>query len=181
MNLEEKTLSKKYLYNGRIINLRTDTALLPNGNHALREVVEHPGGVGVAALTENEELLLVKQFRYPYQQILLEIPAGKRDPGESPLECGRRELKEETGVSAENFFYLGELYPTPGYCDEVIHIFAARDLSFGQSTPDADEFVEYEKVPFKTAVDLVMSGEIKDAKTQLAILKIQLLKQQGVL
>lgn len=180
MNLEEKTLSQKYLYNGKIIKLRTDTALLPNGRNALREIVEHPGGVGVAALTENDELILVRQFRYPYQQLLLEIPAGKNDLGENPLVCGKRELKEETGITAESFVYLGELYPTPGYCDEVIHIFAARKLSFGECSPDPDEFVEYEKLPFEKAVNLVMSGKIKDAKTQLAILKIKQLKEKGL-
>jgi len=124
MNLEEKQLKKEYIYNGRIINLRRDEALLPNGNTALREVIEHPGGVCVAALTDENEVLMVRQFRYPYSEVVLEIPAGKRDHiGEEPLECGIRELKEETGAVAEKFIPLGELYPSPGYCGEIICIF----------------------------------------------------------
>ena len=180
MNLEEKQLSKEYLYNGKIINLRLDEALLPNGNTALREVVEHPGGVCVAALTDNDEVLLVRQFRYPYSEIILEIPAGKRDhQGESPLECGMRELKEETGATAKNFFSLGELYPTPGYVDEVIFMYGATDLTFGDTCPDEDEFLSIEKIPLDTLVDKIMSGEIKDAKTQAAILKLKHLKDEG--
>ena len=109
MNLEEKTLSRDYAYKGRIINLRVDEAELPNGKTAKREVVEHNGGVCVAALTEDNEILLVKQFRYPYQEVIYEIPAGKRDGDENPLDCGMRELKEETGMTAEKFIPLGQL------------------------------------------------------------------------
>ena len=116
MNLEEKTLSQSYPYRGSIINLRLDEALLPNGATARREVVEHPGGVCVAALTDREELLFVRQFRYPYGQVLLELPAGKLSAGEDPLECGKRELREETGAKAQQYLSLGKLYPSPGYC-----------------------------------------------------------------
>lgn len=180
MNLSEKQLNKKYIYNGKIINLRGDDALLPNGNTALREVVEHPGGVCVAALTDNKELLLVKQFRYPYMEEILEIPAGKRDSNdEAPLECGKRELREETGATAEKFLFLGELYPTPGYCDEVIYIYAATGLTFGDTDPDEDEFLEIQKIPFGEVLERVMSGEIKDAKTQVAVLKLKCLMDRG--
>ena len=116
MNLNEQPMSADYKYRGRIINLRVDTALLPNGSSATREVVEHPGGVCVAALTEDGCLLFVRQFRYPYQKVLLELPAGKLDPGEDPLEAGKRELREETGAEAARYESLGELYPSPGYC-----------------------------------------------------------------
>lgn len=180
MNLEEKQLKAEYLYKGKIINLRRDDALLPNGNTAIREVVEHPGGVCVAALTENNEVLMVRQFRYPYFEIVLEIPAGKRDSkDENPLECGRRELKEETGAIAKKFIPLGELYPTPGYCGEIIWLYAATGLTFGEQNPDEDEFLTVEKVPLEKAVDMIMSGEIKDAKTQTAILKLKLLQDNG--
>lgn len=182
MNLEEKQISYDYIYKGKIINLRKDTALLPDGNTALREVVEHPGGVCVAAITEKNEILMVRQFRYPYMENVLEIPAGKRDKGnESPLECGKRELKEETGAVAEKFIDLGQLYPTPGYCGEIIWLYAATGITFGQAQPDSDEFLSVEKIPFEKAVDMVLEGEIKDAKTQTAILKIKLLKDKGIL
>ena len=177
MNLEEKQLKAEYIYKGRIINMRRDEALLPNGKTAAREVVEHPGGVCVAALTDTDEVLFVRQFRYPYSEIVLEIPAGKRDRlDEDPLECGKRELREETGAIAENFFSLGTLYPTPGYCGEIIWMFGATGISFGNTDPDNDEFVETVKIPLKKAVEMIMNGEIKDAKTQAAVLKLKLLK-----
>ena len=180
MNLEEKELSREYIYKGKIINMRRDTALLPDGREAFREVVEHPGGVAVAALTENDEILMVRQFRYPYGEVILEIPAGKRaDKNEVPIECGRRELREETGAVAENFFSLGELYPTPGSVDEIIYIFGATNLTFGDTDPDDDEFLEVERIPLEKAVEMVLSGEIKDAKTGLAVLKLKLLRDNG--
>ena len=180
MNLEEKQLKSEYLYKGKIINLRRDEALLPNGNTAGREVIEHPGGVCVAALTDNDEVLTVKQFRYPYSEVILEIPAGKRDhTGENPLECGFRELKEETGATAENFFFLGELYPSPGYVGEIIWMYGATGLTFGETCPDEDEFLDVEKIPLQEFVERIMSGEIKDAKTQAAVLKLKYLKDNG--
>lgn len=180
MNLEEKQIKSEYIYEGRIIKLRKDDALLPNGAIAVREVIEHNGGVCVAALTENDEILMVRQFRYPYSEIVLEIPAGKRDSiNEDPFECGKRELKEETGATAENYFYLGELYPSPGYCGEIIWLYGATGLSFGEQDTDDDEFLTVEKIPLNNAVEMIMNGEIKDAKTQAAVLKMKLLKDQG--
>ena len=172
MNLIETPLSSETIYDGKIIRVRLDNARLPNGAEALREVVEHPGGVCVAALTDKEELLFVRQFRYPYQEVVWELPAGKRDRNEeTPLDCGKRELREETGAVAERYRSLGTLYPTPGYCDEVIHLFLAQGLSFEDADPDEDEFVEVERVPLKEAVERVLRGEIPDAKTQVAVLK----------
>ncbi len=180
MNLKETTQSQEYLYKGRIINLRRDTVSLPDGKEALREVVEHNGGVCVAALTDKDELLFVRQFRYPYMEELLEIPAGKRDSAdEEPLSCGKRELLEETGAKAEEWISLGELYPSPGYCAEHIWIFLAVGLSFGEQHLDADEFLEVERIPLETATEMVLNGEITDAKTQAAVLKVALMKQQG--
>ena len=174
MNLTEKQLTKEYIFKGKIINVRRDTALIPDGSTAIREVVEHNGGVCVIALTDNNEILFVKQFRYPYMEEVLEIPAGKRDSlNEGPLECGKRELKEETGATAKRFIDLGKLYPTPGYCGEIIWMFAALDLDFGDCDPDDDEFLEISKIPLDKAVEMVMKGELKDAKTQTAILKLK--------
>lgn len=182
MNFEEKQLKEEYLYKGKIINLRRDEALLPDGSTAIREVVEHPGGVCVAALDENNNLLFVRQFRYPYMETTLEIPAGKRDKGgEDPLLCGKRELREETGAVAKNYISLGELYPTPGYCGEIIYMYAATDLTFGECDPDDDEFLAVERIPLEKAVEMVLSGEIKDAKTQTAVLKVKLLRDKAVL
>ena len=172
MNLKEETLTREYRFNGRIINLRTDRVRLPNGAEAGREVVEHPGGVCVAPLTDDHELLFVRQYRYPYEEVVLELPAGKRDKnGEEPLECGKRELQEETGAVAAEYISLGEVYPSPGYCDEIIYLYLAKGLDFGEARPDEDEFVEVERIPLERAVEMVMSGEIVDAKTQIAVLK----------
>ena len=148
MDLFEKQLSSEYFYRGKIINMRVDSVLLPDGNEALREMVEHPGGVCVAPLTEDGQVIFVRQFRYPYGEEVLEIPAGKReDPAEDPLECGKRELLEETGATAERFLYLGKIYPTPGYTNELLHLYAATGLSFGEACPDEDEFLFLEKLP----------------------------------
>lgn len=176
MDLYEKQISSKYIFKGRIISVRVDEAKLPNNAIASREVVEHNGGVCVVPLTDDNQVLMVEQFRYPYSEVVLEIPAGKRDGDEEPLKCGIRELKEETGAVAENIEFLGELYPSPGYCDEIIYMYLATGLSFGETDPDEDEFLNIKKIPLKTAVDMVLKGEIKDAKTQTAILKVAINK-----
>ena len=173
MNLEEKQLSFEYKFEGKIIKLRVDQALLPNGATATREVVEHNGGICVVPLTDKNEVFMVEQYRYPYSEVVLEIPAGKRDGNEEPLEGGKRELKEETGAVAENYTFLGELYPTPGYCGEIIYMYLATGLSYGETDPDEDEFLNLKKIPLETAVEMIMNGEIKDAKTQAAILKVE--------
>jgi len=181
MNLTEKTLSKNRIFDGRIINLRVDAVELPNGQPATREVVEHPGGVCVAALTESDELLFVRQFRYPYGAVLAELPAGKLSPGEDPLLCGRRELKEETGAEAARYRSLGTLYPSPGYCGEIIYLYYADGLTFGEAAPDEDEFLEAERIPLDRAVQMVLNGELPDAKTQAAVLKVAELRRRGEL
>ncbi len=171
MNLTEKQIDGKYIFKGKIISLRVDNALLPNGETAVREVVEHGGGVCIVPLTENNEILMVEQFRYPYSEVVLEIPAGKREKDEDPMKCGIRELREETGATAQKFEFLGELYPSPGYCGEIIYMYLATELSYGDTDFDDDEFLEVKRVPLKKAVEMIMSGEIKDSKTQTAILK----------
>ena len=175
MKLFEKTVKEQEIYSGRIIRVHLDDVVLENGSETKREVVDHPGGVSVAVLTENNELILVRQFRYPYKQVLLELPAGKLEQGEDPFEAVKREQREETGTVGEHYISLGNVYPTPGYCGEIIRMYLARDLSFGDTDPDEDEFLGLERVPFSQLVEQVLSGEIKDAKTIAAVLKVKLL------
>lgn len=174
MKLEETTVEKKYIYKGKIINLRCDDALLPNGKPCIREVVEHPGGVCIAALTDDNELMFVRQFRYPYMEVILELPAGKLERGEDPLESGKRELLEEIGCTADEYINLGKFYPTCGYVDEIIYLYLAKGLSFGEQKLDEDEFLNIEKIPLQKAVEMVLNNEIPDGKTQAAILKTYL-------
>ena len=175
MKLYETTKHEEVLYEGRIIRVHVDDIELENGMPAKREVVDHPGGVGILALDDQNRVLIVSQFRYPYGEILREIPAGKLEYGEDPAEAARRELREETGAVAGSFQSLGELYPSPGYCGEIIRIYLARELSFGDASPDEDEFLGLERVPFAQLVEQVLSGEIRDAKTIAAVLKVKLL------
>ena len=145
MDFTEKTLTQEYQFKGRIIKCRTDTALLPDGTECYREVCEHPGGVGVLPITKEGEVILVRQFRYPYGETLLEIPAGKLDhgPDEDPAGCAVRELKEETGFTAGRMVALGKSYPSPGFLTEILHAYCALDLVPGESQPDEGEFVEF--------------------------------------
>ncbi len=175
MHLFEKTISSERIYEGRVINLRKDTVLLENGQTAAREVVEHSGGVCIVPIMDDGTVLFVKQYRYPFGEVLLEIPAGKLNPGEDHFECGKRELLEETAAVAGEFIYMGMLYPTTAYLTEKIHMYLARGLTFAEQKLDDDEFLDVVKIPFEKAVDMVMSNEIKDSKTQIAILKTHLL------
>ena len=181
MKLTEKTLEQQYLFHGRIIQVRLDKAELENGAVVNREVVEHPGGVCIAALTPENELLLVRQFRYPYGEVVLELPAGKLEKGEDPFEAMKREQKEETGTTGTEYVSLGNLYPTPGYTNEIIRLWACRVASWGEQSPDEDEFTEVERIPLQKAVEMVMENQIPDAKTQIGILKTAALVQAGKL
>lgn len=170
MKLIEKTISKEYIFEGSVIKLRKDKVLLPNDKEAEREVVEHPGGVCVVAITDKREVIMVRQYRRPFDEIIEEIPAGKLSIGEDHYECGVRELEEETGYRAKNFKYLGGFYITPGFCNEIIHVYLATDLYKGESHPDDDEFLEVYLEPLEVLVNKVLKGEIKDAKTTIGIL-----------
>ncbi len=181
MDLTEQTLNQSYVHRGRIINVRVDDVRLPNGKQADREVVEHNGGVCVAALTDDKEIYFVRQFRYPYHQVLPEIPAGKLEKGEDPLVCGKRELSEETGMEADHYRFLGELYPSPGYCAEIIYMYLATGLHKKEQHLDEDEFLEVEKIPLDRAVEMILNNEITDAKTQTAVLKVKLLEEKAKL
>ncbi len=169
----EKTLSSQKIYNGRILSLRVDRVLLENGHETVREVIDHQGAAGVVAFDEEGKLLMVRQYRYPIGQELLELPAGKIDPGESPLQCAARELQEETGYRAEKLTELGRVYPAAAYDVELVHLFYAQGLTPVQQKLDEDEFLSVEHVDFDEAVRLVLADEILDSKTQIGILKIK--------
>ncbi len=175
MHLEEKTLESSLAFKGSILEVYQDTVLLENDKTAKRDVIRHPGGVCIVALTENNEVYFVKQFRYPHKKALLEIPAGKLEWGENHFECGKRELREETGFTADEFTYLGCLFPTPAYDTEVIHMYLAKGLHKAEQNLDDDEFLEVLTIPLDEAVEMVMNNEIEDAKTQLALLKTAVL------
>lgn len=181
MELLEKTIEKNYVYKGKIINVRCDKAELLNGKPCIREVVEHNGGVCVAPITDNNELIFVRQFRYPYMEVVLELPAGKLELGEDPFEAGKRELEEETGTVAQKYYDLGKFYPTPGYCGEIIHLYAASGLKATAMNPDEDEFLEVEKIGIDKAVDMVIGGEIRDGKTQTLIMKVAEMIRRGMI
>lgn len=180
-DFKEKTVSKDYIFNGEIIKLRVDTVTTPSGNTATREIVEHPGGVCIVPITDDGKVIMEWQYRRPFDKNLYELPAGKLFPGEDPLECGKRELEEETGMCARRYVSLGYMQPTPGFCTEVLHMYAAFDLYEGTANPDEDEFIETELVPLETLVDKVLSGEITDGKTCIALLKAYELKRRGMI
>lgn len=175
MHLQEQTISSELAHKGGILEVYSDTVLLENGKQASRDVIRHPGGVCVVAVNEKKEVYFVKQFRYPHKKVLLEIPAGKLEYGEDPLECGKRELREEAGFTADKFESLGCLYPTPAYDTEIIYMYLASGLHKSQQHLDEDEFLDVLTIPLDKAVKMVMNNEIEDAKTQLALLKAALL------
>ena len=170
--LKEKTLTQTYHFKGRIINLRVDDVELSDGSTSIREIIEHPGGVCVAALTPDGKLPFVKQFRYPYLEIVTELPAGKLEKGEDPLEAVKRELAEEVGAHGKNWRSMGNLYPSPRYCGEIIRLFACDIDISGESHPDDGEFLEVEYISLEKAVEMVLAGELPDAKTQTLVLKL---------
>lgn len=167
----EKQISSKIVHSGKIVNLRVDKAELQNGRIATREVVEHAGGVGIVALDDDDNLILVRQFRYPIGKEIIEIPAGKLEKGEDPYVCAARELSEETGFEASKIIYLGSFYPTPGYCQEILYIYLARGLTPGKAHPDENEFLDTIKIPLRDFVEMIMNNSVNDAKTIIGVLK----------
>ena len=176
MIYEEKTVSSEKVFEGRIIKVKVDRVEMPDGSVATRELVEHPGGVGIVAITDKDEIILVEQYRKPLDKAIYEIPAGKLDPGEHHRTCGIRELEEETGLSAKVFDYMGFIYPSPGFTDEITHVYFAKELTQGETHPDDDEFLDVKKVPFDTALKMVMDGKINDAKSVFGILKYNMMR-----
>ena len=171
-NYEEKTISGETLYEGKVITLRVDEVELPDGNRATRELIKHPGAVAIIAITDEGKIILVEQYRKALERILIEIPAGKIDPGEKPEITAVRELEEETGYGARDFTYIQSFATSPGFADEIIHIYLARDLyQIENPAPgDEDEFIGLLEVTLKEAEEMVTSGEIYDAKTAFAVL-----------
>ena len=178
MRHSETQLESRTVFEGRVITVTFDKVRLENGAEGTREVVHHHGGACIAALTDRDEIYLVRQYRYALGQELWELPAGKLEKGEDPFEAAKRELAEECGLVAEHYTDLGEFYPTVGYCSEIIYTWLATGLSPCAMHLDEDEFLTPEKLPFREAVAMVLDGRIKDGKTVAAILKIDALRRQ---
>lgn len=175
MDLTEKTLRREDKFQGRIVRVHVDEVLLPNGHTSTREVVDHVDGVAVLALDDENRVLTVTQYRYVFGKLLLELPAGKLDPGEDPVTGALRELREETGAVPGEFLSLGRIIPAPGCYGETLHLFLARKLRFEAQALDPDEFLNVERIPFDELLHRCLTGEIEDAKTVAAVLKAKLL------
>ena len=171
----EKPLEQRYAFEGKLVRIRVDRAVFPNGKECTREVCEHCGGVGILPVDAEGNVYLVRQYRYAYDEELLEIPAGKMDVSdtETHLACGIRELKEETGFTAAKMQYLGQMYPSPGFLTEVLHVYLATGLEQGSTNFDEDEYLGLVKMPFSELCRRIHSGEIKDGKTIFAAFRAQ--------
>lgn len=165
---EEITKSSEMKFDGKLIKVTYDTAMV-NGREAWREVVHHPGASAIIVIDNEGRLVMERQYRYALQQGLLEIPAGKLDAGEDPLDCAKRELEEETGYKAKTWKSLGAVATSPGFCNEVIHIFLAKDLETGHTNWDPDEYVELEYFTLPELMEAIQKETIKDSKTLAAI------------
>lgn len=172
MTFEEKTLKSEKIYKGAIINLRRDKVTVQGGT-SYREIIEHNGGAVIAALTEDKKLVMVRQYRKPADKVMLEVPAGKIDPGEKPLEAAVRELKEETGYTAEKVEFLTQFYPSVGYSEEMLYLYLCTGLTPGETNFDENEAIDIEEVELDRLFKKAMSGEIDDAKTLIAILMVK--------
>ncbi|MCH5202578.1 MAG: NUDIX hydrolase [Oscillospiraceae bacterium] len=177
--LIEKTISSQQVYDGCLLKIYRDEVLLPDGNTSVREYNKHPGAVCVVPITEDNHILMVRQYRYSTRQIMLEIPAGKLEKGETPLENCKRELEEETGAQGYSFITLGGYIGLCAYSDELVHMYMCRVKDFGEQHLDDDEFLTVEKIPFDKAVEMVLNNQIADGKTQVAILKAKYLLDSG--
>lgn len=177
--MEEKIISTENLYDGRVVKLDIHTVTLPNGNSAKREVVRHPGAVAIVAIDDDNQILFVRQFRLPAGKIVLEVPAGTLEPNELPIDCAMRELQEETGYRANQLEPMGGIYTAPGYTTEFIHLFIARDLEEAPLEPDADEFVEVDRIPLTKALEMIETGEIDDSKTVTCLLRVAFRQQNA--
>lgn len=167
---EEKTIDSKDIYDGKILKLRLDTVELPDGSSSKREIVEHSGGVAVVAVTDSGELLMVRQYRKAMEKELLELPAGKLEAGEDPLECAERELREETGYKAGSIELLSEFYTAPGFCSEKVYVYIAKELEFVGEALDEGEFLEVEKYGIEELGSLL--SELQDAKSIIGVMHL---------
>ncbi|MCY8104230.1 ADP-ribose pyrophosphatase [Bacillus mojavensis] len=175
-HLEEKTIAKEQIFSGKVIDLYVEDVELPNGKTSKREIVKHPGAVAVLAVTDEGKIILVKQFRKPLERTIVEIPAGKLEKGEEPEYTALRELEEETGYTAKKLTKMTAFYTSPGFADEIVHVFLAEELAVLEEKRelDEDEFVEVMEVTLEDALKLVESREVYDAKTAYAIQYLQL-------
>lgn len=165
MKFGEATVEEKLFYEGKVIKLFLQKVKLINGKYSNREIIRHPGGVGILAFKDKDTVLMVEQYRKAIEKTTLELPAGKLEAGEKPENCGKRELEEETGYKAENFEYLGKIVTTPGFCDEYIHLYKAWDLFPGKIGGDDDEFINIHEIKINDVHQLIKNGTIIDAKT----------------
>jgi ADP-ribose pyrophosphatase len=166
---EEVTIKSEMIFEGKVVKLQLDKVRLPNGKTATRELIKHPGAVAVLALTDDNKMIVVEQYRKPLERSIVEIPAGKLEQGEDPSVCAKRELQEETGFSAKQINHLCSFYTSPGFADELLHLYIANGLSEGESRPDEDEFLDYRAISLNEAYEMIQSGDIRDAKTIMAI------------
>lgn len=178
MDLTEKQLDSEQLYSGAVVKLYRDRVELPNGKISVREVVRHPGGVIILPVDAAGNVYLVRQFRYAYNRAIMELPAGKLEYGEEPLSAAGRELEEEIGARADSWVSLGDIWPTPGFCDEVQHLYLARGLTFGETHPDEDEFLEQVCMPFEEVFAMAADGRLQDSKSVVALLRAHLLMEE---
>ena len=163
-------VSSKTLYRGKLLNLRLDEVLLSGGRRAEREIVVHPGASAILPIIEPGKILMVRQYRHPIGEVLLEIPAGTLRPGEDPMACAARELEEETGYRAGKLAHLITIYPTPGYSSEILHIYLARDLRRGVQALEMDENISIVEMSLDQVLDGIRDGRIRDSKTIVAVL-----------
>ena len=170
MNMYEETMKSTKVFEGKVISVRVDTVELPGAKYAKREIVDHRGAAAILAVDENENIYMVRQYRKACEEVLLEIPAGKLEIGEKPLDCAKRELREEVGIVADNMDYMLEFYTSAGFCNEKIHVFLAKGITLAQRDPDEDEIIEVEKFTIDEVLKKITYGEIVDAKTIIAIL-----------
>ena len=170
MDLIEKTLKTTLIHKGSFLVYENVEVLLPDGNIATRDILRHPGGVAIIAFTDNNKILLVEQYRKPLDEITLEIPAGKIDKGEDPLHTAKRELEEETGYKSDNIEFLGKIATAPGFCDEYLYIYSAKELRNGIKQGDEDEFINVKEYSLDELKSMIKQGIIKDGKTLAALL-----------
>jgi len=173
MKLDEKQINREVIFQGKVFNVYKDKIILPDNTESFRELVEHKGGVCIAAKMENNDYLMVTQYRYPIKQVFFEFVAGKKEQDEDPLKTAQRELIEETGYQAKNFIYMGSFVPTCGYSSEIIDMYYADDLTFVGQNLDENEFLNVSSIKLDDLIEMIMNNEVTDAKTIILALKLK--------